>query len=533
LNHHRASVKRNKASPRRGSVNAQTFSPPSRSATPRINGSNGRYRVDSTTTLDSSDDEPALGPNQLKHTRTNSNGSKPPSRPSSRLSRKRANSAAVSLRGSDEKLKDKGKDKEKGTDKDKDKPRRMSVAGWASNAVDSVTGSKSKKSKDKESFATLDDELGAQRVGETGSLSKGSSFRGLSRRTSSKSKENLPMASSIDTGSMTLSKILKPPSLQDRKVVRALYDFTGSSDELSFRAGNEIVVVNEVLDDWWLGEVDGRTGLFPTSYTEPVDNKQLAVPAVKGNAVDSDNYLTSDADDDRELGAAPMSANKTPTFFGSFHDHNNDSESFTDVTEDEREPTVTVPGLATPQKTWADHDDDWFTEKPQAQVQNKPAAQPHSTTPKQRSVLGSLKLLDPAQQPLINRSISEPLPPSPTLTQKSSPPKVPPPPPPRRIPSSKPAQTPPIPMRKLPGSVAASISAGGTSGSSSSASMLSSSTSSLSGRPRADSSTGQTYDRSPFESAVELELQGTKCDSFRQNPFKPTGMCSNCREFHN
>jgi len=39
-------------------------------------------------------------------------------------------------------------------------------------------------------------------------------------------------------------------------------------DELSFKAGTEIAVLNEVLDDWWMGEVDGQTGLFPTSYVE-------------------------------------------------------------------------------------------------------------------------------------------------------------------------------------------------------------------------------------------------------------------------
>ena len=52
-----------------------------------------------------------------------------------------------------------------------------------------------------------------------------------------------------------------------KKLAKALYDFEGGSDELSFKAG-EIAILNEVLDDWWMGEVDGQTGLFPASYVE-------------------------------------------------------------------------------------------------------------------------------------------------------------------------------------------------------------------------------------------------------------------------
>ena len=39
--------------------------------------------------------------------------------------------------------------------------RQMSVAGWASSTVDSVTGSKGKKSRDTEAFTTLEDDTTA------------------------------------------------------------------------------------------------------------------------------------------------------------------------------------------------------------------------------------------------------------------------------------------------------------------------------------------------------------------------------------
>ena len=46
----------------------------------------------------------------------------------------------------------------------------------------------------------------------------------------------------------------------------------------------------------------------------------------------------------------------------------------------------------------------------------------------------------------------------------------------------------------------------------------------------ASSISSREYDTSPFESAAEIP--GTECRNFKQNPFKPRGMCSNCFEVH-
>jgi len=57
----------------------------------------------------------------------------------------------------------------------------------------------------------------------------------------------------------------------DRQIiVRAVSDYLGSSDELSFRIGDEIVVLGEVIDGWMMGQLDGKKGLFPTVYTESI-----------------------------------------------------------------------------------------------------------------------------------------------------------------------------------------------------------------------------------------------------------------------
>ncbi|KAF8958549.1 hypothetical protein BDZ97DRAFT_2078518 [Flammula alnicola] len=459
---------------------------------------NGRDRANSTVSVvdaDSSDDDASTTGQALsnKHTRSGSNGSRPPSRPSSRLSRKRTNSsAATSNATSDEKEKEKEKEKEVSG-----RPRKMSVAGWASSAVESVTGSRSKKSKDKDSFATLDDTAAAKTVAEQQGdgahmIRKSSSFRSLGRRSSNKSKENLPANSPVGP-----PRILKPPSLQNNKVVRALYDFSGSSDELSFKAGSDIVVVHEVLDDWWMGELNGQRGLFPTSYTEvipskpPVPTRSYKNSPGLSNDHDSD-HLTSDVDEEQVLHAVPMAVNRSPIFYGRFDDSASMTDSVADSLvdeEDRKSHPITMPQRMPFFEDWSE---------PTLTIRSTP----------RRSVLNSL---DPAQQPLINPAASLG-----TLTTPTK--KIPPPPPPRRTVSHNPSSGPPIPERKAPSFVSSHASSGSLSNLTPA--------SSLSGN-------GHGYDRSPFESAIELDgASVAKCEQFRQNPFKPKGMCSNCLEFH-
>ncbi|KAF9235929.1 BAR-domain-containing protein [Melanogaster broomeanus] len=142
--------------------------------------------------------------------------------------------------------------------------KRMNVTGWASNAVSSIAG---RGKKDRENFAALlnDDEEKADT--DPPNFTRSPSLKSLSK----KSPKVKPADLSVESSPRTTGRILKPPSQQEKKLVKALYDFNGSSDELPFKAGDEITVIHEVLDDWWLGMLkDGRKGLFPTTYTEPV-----------------------------------------------------------------------------------------------------------------------------------------------------------------------------------------------------------------------------------------------------------------------
>lgn len=58
---------------------------------------------------------------------------------------------------------------------------------------------------------------------------------------------------------------------QQVQYVTALYDFEGqSSGDLAFREGDRIRVVKKTnnQDDWWDGELNGRTGPFPANYVQ-------------------------------------------------------------------------------------------------------------------------------------------------------------------------------------------------------------------------------------------------------------------------
>lgn len=52
--------------------------------------------------------------------------------------------------------------------------------------------------------------------------------------------------------------------------VQALYPYSAlNSDELTFEHGDVISVVNKDDPDWWTGEMNGTTGVFPANYVQP------------------------------------------------------------------------------------------------------------------------------------------------------------------------------------------------------------------------------------------------------------------------
>jgi len=55
-----------------------------------------------------------------------------------------------------------------------------------------------------------------------------------------------------------------------KKKFKACYDYiTQEKDELSFKEGDIITLLEKYIDsDWWKGELNGKIGLFPINYTQ-------------------------------------------------------------------------------------------------------------------------------------------------------------------------------------------------------------------------------------------------------------------------
>lgn len=74
--------------------------------------------------------------------------------------------------------------------------------------------------------------------------------------------------------------------------VRALYDLISyEPDELSFRTGDIITVIESVYRDWWKGTLpSGKTGIFPLNYVTPVVTKS---PEELAEEIANENKLLS------------------------------------------------------------------------------------------------------------------------------------------------------------------------------------------------------------------------------------------------
>lgn len=60
------------------------------------------------------------------------------------------------------------------------------------------------------------------------------------------------------------------------KKVRAMYDLsTTEQDELSFKKGDIIIVLEQVYRDWWRGTLHGKVGIFPLNYVTPVKEPSI------------------------------------------------------------------------------------------------------------------------------------------------------------------------------------------------------------------------------------------------------------------
>ncbi|KAG9227859.1 hypothetical protein CCMSSC00406_0009116 [Pleurotus cornucopiae] len=347
-------------------------------------------------------------------------------------------------------------------------PKKLGVSGWVGWG---------KKTKD---FSTLDGDEMTER--EAGDNDKQVHHKASSSSFSRRFKDSLST-----TSPKVPPRVLKTPSQHDLKTVRALYDFNGSSDELSFKVGDEIVVVNEVLEEWWMGELGGRKGLFPTSYTTVVPATQSRKPSPPLR-----NPLQKSPKTKRLSISSEEGAVQRPLI----HDASEASE----LEDEEHILSGRLVSSASPFYLPGANNDSSGTEDDD--LNDRVAKWKHDVNG------GSNDSLSHAKATV--ETTSSPFHPQPPLLRRadtsSGIKKTPPPPPPPRRHSTNLLTSPPLPPRK-PAST--------------------SSSSMLDVTPNA-SNNNVGYDVSPFESTSEL----AGCSQFRQNPFKPKGTCSNCFQFH-
>lgn len=68
---------------------------------------------------------------------------------------------------------------------------------------------------------------------------------------------------------MCKNRIHSPSSSLPVCQVIALYDYAAANqDEMSFSKDQLINVLDKNNPDWWKGEINGKTGLFPTNYVK-------------------------------------------------------------------------------------------------------------------------------------------------------------------------------------------------------------------------------------------------------------------------
>jgi len=70
--------------------------------------------------------------------------------------------------------------------------------------------------------------------------------------------------------------------------VRAKYDFVAETNrDLPFYTGDVLVVLNKAHPDWWEAEMNGRAGLIPSNYVEPIEPENIEQD---NNSSSNNNY---------------------------------------------------------------------------------------------------------------------------------------------------------------------------------------------------------------------------------------------------
>ena len=375
-----------------------------------------------------------------------------------------------------------------------------SVASWVGDAMSNVMSRNKTRNPDVENFATLEDDE---------ELDKRNSRMRRSRKSSMKSLRSANGRSRSRT---------RDNQKNTRKVVKAIYDFSGSGEELSFKTGDEIVVINEVLDDWWLGEFEGRKGLFQRNYVvlvkvvdapAPMKSRNPSTTSIM-NLVRSGKPSPEDLESRRTL-VEPSESELSMT------DDEHDIDSIDDwhpSSSDDRH-SFQPPGAIIP-----------------APSEEQTLVVAHAKEPTVRAEEFNQKLSLTLEK--LHSQRDPPRSYSPRLDGQPSPSpnkRMPPPPPPRRSTANASPIPPPLPYRSVPNRAQSSNVP------------LHNHLGLPALPPRAHSDTSSPFESQSelsFETVAKTRVAGPRgiscafcgCDDFVEDPFRGRGLCANCTHEH-
>jgi len=82
--------------------------------------------------------------------------------------------------------------------------------------------------------------------------------------------------------------------------VVALYDFKATTEDTISFPKNAIINIYDKSTDWWVGEYDGKRGLLPFNYVQPIDANKMSLPKQKEDDTNSIATEGRDTDSYRE-----------------------------------------------------------------------------------------------------------------------------------------------------------------------------------------------------------------------------------------
>lgn len=97
-------------------------------------------------------------------------------------------------------------------------------------------------------------------------------------------KNNAPTTNNMNNLNIQVSEQESTRKKSQLRRVKAMYDLKSTEpDELSFRKGDVIVVLEQVYRDWWRGSLHGKIGIFPINYVSPLEQSVLTENTIINN----------------------------------------------------------------------------------------------------------------------------------------------------------------------------------------------------------------------------------------------------------